>query len=120
MTIPQNLSISIDLNKIDEKYVIAGKNGARYVDLKLVNSPDNEYGSDYFVSQGLPKAQREAIKASGGEWPKTPIVGNGNAWQVLEGRTNDNKPAPRDAAPAAAYSGGYGASVPNVSEDMPF
>jgi hypothetical protein len=117
MTIPQNLSISIDLNKIDEQYIIQGKNGARYVDLKLVNSPNNEYGSDYFVSQGLPKAQREAIKASGGEWPKTPIIGNGNAWQVLEGQTNDNKPqrdkgglteSPKSAAPASG------------SDDMPF
>lgn len=115
MTIPQNLSISIDLNKIDEQYIIQGKNGARYVDLKLVNSPNNEYGSDYFVSQGLPKAQREAIKASGGEWPKTPIVGNGNAWQVLEGQTNENKPA-RGDAPAAAPS----AAPASGSDDMPF
>lgn len=91
MNIPKSISISIDLNKIDEQYIIQGKNGARYVDLKLVNSPDNQYGSDYFVSQGLPKNVRDEIKASGGEYPKTPIVGNGNAWQIVEGRLNSNK-----------------------------
>jgi len=112
MNIPQNLTISIDLNKIDEQYVIKGKNGARYVDLKLVNSPENQYGADYFVSQGLPKAVREEVKASGGEWPKTPIVGNGNAWQCMEGKLNSNKPSKNDSAPAA--------SVPSVSDDMPF
>lgn len=91
MNIPKSISISIDLNKIDEQYIIQGKNGARYVDLKLVNSPDNQYGSDYFVSQGLPKNVRDQIKASGGEYPKTPIVGNGNAWQIMEGKLNSNK-----------------------------
>jgi hypothetical protein len=91
MNIPKSVSISIDLNKIDEQYIIQGKNGARYVDLKLVNSPDNQYGSDYFVSQGLPKSVRDEIKANGGEYPKTPIVGNGNAWQIMEGRLNSNK-----------------------------
>jgi hypothetical protein len=91
MNIPKSISISIDLNKIDEQYIIQGKNGARYVDLKLVNSPDNQYGSDYFVSQGLPKNVRDQVKASGGEYPKTPIVGNGNAWQIMEGKLNSNK-----------------------------
>ena len=112
MNIPQNITISIDLNKIDEQYITKGKNGARYLDVKLVNSPDNQYGSDYFVSQSLPKSVREEVKASGGEWPKTPILGNGSAWQCMEGRTNDNKPSKSAGAPAA--------SAPVVSDDMPF
>lgn len=88
MTIPKSLSLSIDLNKIDEKYVVKGKDGARYLDLKMVNTPDNQYGNDYFVSQGLPKNVREEVKESGGEWPKTPILGNGKAWQCMEGKVN--------------------------------
>lgn len=109
MNIPQNLTISIDLNKIDEQYIIQGKNGARYVDLKLVNSPDNQFGSDYFVSQALPKNVREEIKASGAEWPKTPIVGNGNAWQIAGGTLNTNKQS-KSEAPASS----------EPSTDMPF
>lgn len=123
MTIPQNISISIDLNKIDEKFVVAGKNGARYIDVKLVNSPNNEYGSDYFVSQQLPKKVREEVKASGGEYPKTAILGNGNAWQVLEGKTNDNKPQ-RDSAPSSMAVGtnpfAKAAAPVSGSDDMPF
>ena len=113
MNIPANLTISIDLNKIDEQYVIKGKNGARYVDLKLVNSPENHYVAGYFVSQGLPKAVREEVKTSGGEWPKTPIVGNGNAWQCMEGKLNSNKPSKGDSAPAAQ-------SAQVAQDDMPF
>ena len=87
MTIPSNVSISIDLNKIDEQYIINGKNGARYIDLKLVNTPDSQYGNDYFVSQQLPKAVRDEVKANGGDYPKTPILGNAKAWGVLDGKT---------------------------------
>jgi hypothetical protein len=112
MNIPQNITISIDLNKVDEQYITKGKNGARYLDVKLVNSPDNQYGSDYFVSQSLPKAVREEVKASGGEWPKTPILGNGSAWQCMEGRVNDNKPS------KAAAVADNATSVSN--DDMPF
>jgi len=108
MNIPKSISISIDLNKIDDQYIIQGKNGARYVDLKLVNSPDNQYGSDYFVSQGLPKNVRDQVKASGGEYPKTPIVGNGNAWQIMEGKLNSNK------------NNSVVETTPEETNDMPF
>ena len=114
MNIPQNLTISIDLNKIDEQYIIKGKNGARYVDLKLVNSPENQYGSDYFVSQALPKAVRDEVKASGKEWPKTPIVGNGNAWQCMAGTLNANKPSKDEVSASGAVQ------TSSVSDDMPF
>ena len=87
MTIPSNVSISIDLNKIDEQYIVNGKNGARYIDLKLVNTPESLYGNDYFVSQQLPKAVRDEVKANGGDYPKTPILGNAKAWGVLDGKT---------------------------------
>jgi hypothetical protein len=91
MTIPKSISISIDLNKIDQQYIVEGKNGARYLDLKLVNTPDNEYGNDYFVSQSLPKSVRDSVKESGGEYPKTPILGNAKAWQTMEGKANSSK-----------------------------
>ena len=87
MTIPSNISLSIDLNKIDEQFITEGKNGARYLDLKLVNTPTSQYGNDYFVSQQLPKAVREQVKADGGEYPRTPILGNAKAWGVMDGKT---------------------------------
>lgn len=113
MTIPKSISISIDLNKIDEQFVTAGKNGARYLDLKLVNTPDNEYGNDYFASQGLPKNVREKVKETGGEYPKTPILGNAKAWQCLDGRANESKGQQQTTQAPQAKS-------PAPSNDMPF
>ena len=96
MTIPSNISLSIDLNKIDDQFITKGKNGARYLDLKLVNTPDSQYGNDYFVSQQLPKAVRDEVKANGGDYPKTPILGNAKAWGVMDGKTA-SKPEPAKA-----------------------
>ena len=86
MTIPSNISLSINLDNIDEKYIVQGKNG-RDLDVKLVNTPNSQYGNDYFVSQQLPKSVRDEVKASGGEYPKTPILGNAKAWGVMDGKT---------------------------------
>lgn len=95
MTIPSNLTLSINLDKIDEQFIIEGKNG-RYVDLKLVNTPESAYNNDYFVSQQLPKAVRDEVKANGGDYPKTPILGNAKAWGVLDGKTA-GKPEPKQS-----------------------
>jgi hypothetical protein len=100
MNIPSNVSISIDLNKIDEQYIVNGKNGARYIDLKWVNTPTSAYGNAYFVSQQLPKAVRDEVKASGGEYPKTAILGNAKAWGLMDG-----KPAGKAATKDESDSG---------------
>lgn len=116
MTIPKSISISIDLNKIDQSYIINGKNGQKYLDLRLVNTPDNQYGNDYMVSQALPKAVREEVKNSGGDYPKTPILGNGKAWQCMDGSTNkggNSQPKPEPA------SSGFGSNSDEGS-DLPF
>lgn len=110
MNIPASISISIDLNKIDEQYVVKGKNGARYLDLRLVNTPTNQYGSDYMATQSLPKSVRDEIKASGGKWPQTPILGNASAWQCMEGKLNSNKGNKSAPAPVAQ----------DANDDMPF
>lgn len=97
MTIPSNISISINLDKIDEQFIVQGKNG-RYIDVKLVNTPDSQYGNDYFVSQQLPKAVRDEVKASGGDYPKTPILGNAKAWGVMDGKTAGKPEAAKSQA----------------------
>lgn len=116
MNIPASISLSINLDKIDEQYVIKGKNGARYLDLRLVNTPNNEYGSDYMATQSLPKSVRDEVKASGGEWPKTPILGNGNAWQCMEGTLNANKPSRGEEKPSVEAP----ASTSETGTDLPF
>jgi len=39
----------------------------------------------------LPKEVRDQVKASGGEYPKTPILGNAKAWEVMGGKANTSK-----------------------------
>lgn len=119
MTIPKSISISIDLNKIDQSYIINGKNGQKYLDLRLINTPDNQYGNDYMVSQALPKAVREEVKNSGGDYPKTPILGNGKAWQCMDGSTNKggNEPSQAPSSPKPVTEG-FGGN--DSGSDLPF
>lgn len=78
-SLPKTISVSINLSKIDPQYIVEGKEGAKYINLRLVNTPNSEYGHDFMVTQDLDKTSREAAKASG-NWPKTPILGNGKAY----------------------------------------
>jgi hypothetical protein len=87
-SLPKTISVSVNLSKIDPQFISQGKDGAKYLNLRLLHTPDSQYGNDYMVSQDLDKASRETAKASG-DWPKTPILGNG---KVFSGR-----PASEDA-----------------------
>lgn len=74
--------VSIDVKKLEKDRFIAGKNGAAYCDLVLIenkNGTDN-YGNDGFVKQGISKADREA-------GVEMKIIGN---WKHV-----GQKPAPR-------------------------
>lgn len=88
MSIPKELTGSINLTKIDKSFVTKGKNGDVYLDLRFVNTPDNKYGSDYMITQALPKSVRDQVKATGGEYPETPILGNAKAWKLELGVKN--------------------------------
>ena len=77
MAIPKIVRVSINLDKIDEKFVVKGKKG-RYLNVALINTPDSPYGNDYMASQDLTKEAREA-----GE--RGAILGNAQAWNLGEG-----------------------------------
>ncbi len=77
MAIPKIVRVSINLDKIDEKYIVNGKKG-RYLNVALINTPDSPYGNDYMASQDLPKEARE-----NGE--RGQILGNAQAWNLGEG-----------------------------------
>lgn len=63
------IAVKIDVTKIDKSHLFEGKNGAKYLDVVLIETPDSRYGNDYMAAQGLPKEARDA-----GE--KGPILGN--------------------------------------------
>tara|TARA_R110002020_G_scaffold223898_3_gene433151 strand:- start:42 stop:314 length:273 start_codon:yes stop_codon:yes gene_type:complete len=53
------INISINLEKIDKKYLVKGQKG-NYLNIALIETPNNEYGDSHMAVQSLPKAVREA------------------------------------------------------------
>ena len=115
--IPKELSIRIDLTKIDKQFIWQGKDGQKFLELKAKNTPDSQYGKDYMVVQDFGKEKRDQIKASGSEWPKTPILGNAIAWNINDGRkANYESQNAQSAAPTAPQL----TPQNNVDDDLPF
>lgn len=91
---PDMIRVKIDLNKIDESALFAGKNGASYLDLTLIPSKNSQYGDSHFCVQDLGKAAREAGK-------KGPIIGNA---KTLAGK--GAAPTPRTAPVPQSFDEG--------------
>jgi hypothetical protein len=72
---------SIDVTKIDKSKCFQGKNGALYLDLVLINTPDNQYGNTYMAVQGVSKEERE-------QGVKGAILGNAKVFGAGEGTAN--------------------------------
>lgn len=80
------IKLSIDLKKIDQSKCKSHPNGAKYCDIVLIDSPQNQYGNDYMVVQGVSKEDRDAgVKGA--------ILGNGKNFETK--RTTPKKPAPQ-------------------------
>ena len=52
------ISISINLDKVDESKLFPGKNG-RYLDMVLIETPNNQYGDDFMAVQSVSKEERD-------------------------------------------------------------
>ena len=89
------ITIKIDVTKIDKNLLFKGAKGT-YLDVVLFETPDDKFGIDYRVVQGLTKEARAA-------GTKGAILGNG---KVIGGNA---KPAFNKAE-----------SKPVTSEDVPF
>ncbi len=63
------ITVKIDVTKVDKARLFEGKNGAKYLDLVLIERQD-QYGNDYMAVQGVTKEERLAgVKGA--------ILGNG-------------------------------------------
>lgn len=90
----------IDMTKVDEARFFAGKNGAKYLDVIMIETPDSKYGDDYMICQGVTREERDkGVKGN--------ILGNA---RLLEKRSG--APARRPAPPAAKPSATDGDDVP--------
>jgi len=99
---------SIDLRKIDQSKCKTHTNGAKYCDIVLIESKQNQYGNDYMVVQGLPKEDRLAGK-------KGAILGNA---KIFESRQSDQPRKPITTAPNTPARNEN--SPPPESDDGPF
>jgi hypothetical protein len=113
------IRIKLNVSKIDKTALFEGKNGAKYLDLTLMenrNGPD-QYGNTHMCVQDLGKERRLA-----GE--KGPILGNGKTI----GTVQPSRPAPVDERSESTTvwnrppaGGASGVSAPaSLDEDVPF
>ena len=110
------IRIKINLAKIDQTAVFEGKNGARYVDLTLMENKQglDQYGNTHMCVQDLGKERRLA-----GE--KGPILGNGKTI----GTVQPSRPAERSEVKTfmkePPAGGASGVNAPGgETEDIPF
>jgi hypothetical protein len=98
------ITASIDVTKIDKARLVAGKKVnaegkvARYLDMTLIETPDNQYGDSHMIVQSVSKEEREqGIRGN--------ILGNGKTF-------SDDRPAAQqpEAAPVARFE----------DDDVPF
>lgn len=89
----------IDVSKIDKAALFKGAKGT-YLDIILFETPDDKFGNDYRITQGISKERRDA-----GE--RGPIIGNAKI--VGQGKPAASKPAPKTAP-----------KQEKLDEDVPF
>lgn len=77
--------IKIDVTKVDKSRLFAGKNGAMYLDIVLLDSKNDKYGNDYMAIQSVSKEDRE-------KGIKGPILGNGKRLGGNAPRQGHNRP----------------------------
>lgn len=74
----------IDVTKVDKSKLFEGKNGAKYLDLVLIELTNDKYGNDYMVVQGVKKEERE-------RGVKGVILGNA---KIIGGESSGRRPSP--------------------------
>lgn len=88
------ITVRINVVKIDKEKLFAGKNGAKYLDLVLIETKNSPYGDDYMVVQSATKEERAAGKR-GAILGNAKILGRKNATQ----EESNGQPPPDDSEP---------------------
>lgn len=88
------IAAKIDVTKIDKDRLFQGKNGAKYLDVILIESPESRYGDDFMVTQQVTKEERE-------QGARGAILGNAK----YLGRGKSSSPARTTSAPTTTDDG---------------
>lgn len=98
----------IDVTKVDKARLFKGAKGT-YLDIVLMDSPNNEYGNDYMIVQSVSKEEREkGIKGA--------ILGNAKHTGQRP-QQQSQRPANEERRTPPARST---AATENLDEDVPF
>ncbi|HTJ52594.1 MAG TPA: hypothetical protein VL443_24230 [Cyclobacteriaceae bacterium] len=54
------LTGKIDCSKIEKARLFNGKDGAKYLDIILIPTPNDKHGNDYMIVQSITKEERAA------------------------------------------------------------
>lgn len=82
------INLKIDVNKIDKAKLFKGEKGT-YLDVVLIETPDNQYGSDYMVVQSVSKEERaQGVKGN--------ILGNGKIFVPQEDNNTSSESKAND------------------------
>jgi hypothetical protein len=98
------IAIKIDVTKVLKEHLFNGKNGAKYLDILLIPTPDSKYNDSHVAVQSLPKELRDQGK-------KGPILGNA--------KTFGGRPQSGDRESSKPQSSGGGGSY-HPDADVPF
>jgi len=83
--------VKIDVTKIDKGKLFEGAKGT-YLDVVLIDTPDDGYGNDYMAVQGVSKEERESgVKGA--------ILGNGKVFGVSPAPPNAGNPQQQEQYP---------------------
>jgi hypothetical protein len=89
---PAFITAKIDVTKIDKSRFFQGKNGAKYLDLVLIPSPNDRYGNTHFITQSTTKEERD-------QGVKLPILGNAKEQAPRGEGVQQDAPAERTPPP---------------------
>lgn len=96
------ITAKIDVTKIDKTKLFKGEKGT-YLDIVLIETPNNQYGDDYMIAQSATKEEREAGK-------KGAIIGNAKIRGPKPAQ--QQRPATQPSVKPAAGHGNMDDSVP--------
>jgi hypothetical protein len=109
--------LKIDVTKIDKSRLFEGKNGAKYLDAVLIETPNNQYGDSHMIAQSVTKEERLAgVKGA--------IIGNAKTIGQTNGQQSNQtngRPPRRQSAPPPAGSNMPTKPLPDYDdENIPF
>ena len=97
----------IDVTKVNKDRLFAGKNGAKYLDVVLVETPGNQYGDHFMITESVTKEERAANVRGTILGNAKFLRGNPNG-----GGTSEPRAATQAPLPAAVEGGAF--------DDVPF